>query len=102
MTVVLIVTRLSIVAEATVRSEIVVVASVVVPVTVKRLDTVDVPASRVLNTPFVVKNVSVKKLVAVALPNIALRAKRLVEVLLVVDALVATKLVDVEKVKLAL
>jgi hypothetical protein len=93
-----VVMRLVIVAEATVRSEIVVVASVVVPFTVKRLDTVEVPALRVLKIPFVVPNVSVKKYVAVALPNIAFLANRLVVVLLVVEALVATKLVDVEKI----
>ena len=61
------VVRLMIVAEATVRSEIVVVASVVVPVTVKRLDTDEVPAKRSMKLPFVVKKVSVKKLVAEAL-----------------------------------
>jgi hypothetical protein len=93
--------RLVIVAEATVRSDIVVVARVEVPVTVKILETEDVPAVRVLKLPFVVKNVSVKKFVAVALPKIAFLAKRLVEVLLVVEAFVATKLVEVENIKLA-
>jgi hypothetical protein len=52
---------LAIVADATVRSEIVVVASVEVPVTVKRLDTEEVPAVTVLKTPLVVPKVSVKK-----------------------------------------
>ena len=95
------VTRRKIVADATVRSLIVVVAKVVVPVTVKVLETVEVPAFRVLKLPLVVKNVSVKKFVAVALVKTALLAKRLVLVLLVVEAYVATKLVEVEKMKLA-
>jgi hypothetical protein len=59
--VLLVVMRLIIVAEATVRSEMVVVANVDVPVTVNMLDTEDVPALRVLKLPFVVPNVSVKK-----------------------------------------
>lgn len=63
-----------------------VVAKVVVPVTVKVFDTEEVPAVRVLKLPLVVKNVSVKKLVAVALPNTAFLAKRLVEVEFVVEA----------------
>ena len=56
-----VVISLMIVAEATVRSEIVVVARVVVPVTVKRLDTEEVPAVRLLKLPLVVPKVSVKK-----------------------------------------
>ena len=54
-----VVMRLSIVAEATVRSEMVVVANVDVPNTVNVLLTVDVPALRSLKLPFVVENVSV-------------------------------------------
>ena len=49
------------VAEATVKSDIVVVAKVLVPVTVKRLDTDEVPAVSVLKLPLVVPKVSVKK-----------------------------------------
>ena len=62
-----VVVRRVIVAEATVKSEIVVVASVVVPKTVKRLVTVEVPAVRSMKLPFRVPNVVVKKFVVVAL-----------------------------------
>lgn len=54
------------VAEATVKSEIVVVAKVVVPVTVKVLDTVEVPAERSRKLPFRVPKLVVKKYVVVA------------------------------------
>jgi hypothetical protein len=46
--------RFVIVAEATVKSDIVVVASVVVPVTVKILETLEVPAVRSTKLPLVV------------------------------------------------
>ena len=69
-----------IVADATVSEEMVVVASVVVPVTVKRLDTVDVPAKRSTKLPLIVAKVLVKKLEVVALVIIALLAKKLVAV----------------------
>ena len=91
--------RSVIVAEATVRLEMVVVAKVVVPVTVKRLDTVEVPALRSIKLPLIVPKFVVKKLVVVADVMNALRAKKLVEVLLVVEAFVATKLVEVAKIK---
>lgn len=95
----MVVIKLVIVAEATVKSDIVVVAKVVVPKTVKRLETVEVPAERSMKLPFRVPKLVVKKFVVVADVMNALRAKRLVEVLLVVEAFVATKLVEVENMK---
>jgi hypothetical protein len=80
-----------IVADATVRSVIVVVAKVVVPKTVKVLVTVEVPARRSTKEPLSVPKLVVKKLVVVAEVMKALRAKRLVVVEFVVEALVATK-----------
>ena len=65
--VLLVVVRLNIVADATVKSEIVVVANVVVPATVKRFVTVEVPAVRSMKLPFRVPKVVVKKFVVVAL-----------------------------------
>jgi hypothetical protein len=78
------------------------VAKVVVPVTVKRLETDDVPAERSTKLPFNVPKLVVKKNVVVAESKNAFRAKILVLVLLVVEALVATNLVAVANIRLAL
>lgn len=67
MAVALIAVRLNIVADATVKSDMVVVARVVVPRTVKRLVTVEVPARRSMKLPFSVPKLVVKKFVVVAL-----------------------------------
>lgn len=98
----LIVMRFWIVAEATVRSEMVVVARVEVPVTINRLDTVDVPARRSMKLPFSVPKLVVKKLVVVALSTKTLRAYKLVVVAFVDDAFVVTNLVVVAKEMVAL